>query len=80
MFDTAKILGINRWIKPMKFAMSIWVYLWTVAVYLYFVPGREGTKKVIGYGPSCWKNSGPISGCCASRRRSRAPAAAQAGS
>jgi len=52
MFDTAEILGINRWIKPMKFAMSIWVYLWTVAVYLYFVPGREGAKKVIGYGAS----------------------------
>jgi hypothetical protein len=52
LFDSAEILGINRWTKPMKFALSIWVYLWTLAVYLYFVPGRGGTKKVIGYGAS----------------------------
>jgi hypothetical protein len=52
LFDTTEILGIDRWIKPVKFAMSIAVYLWTVAVYLYFVPGRHGTKKVVGYGAS----------------------------
>lgn len=52
LFDSFEILGINRWIKPMKFFMSVGVYLWTIAVYLYFVPGRERAKKVIAWGVS----------------------------
>lgn len=52
LFDSFEILGINRWIKPMKFFMSVGIYLWTLAVYLYFVPGREGAKKVIAWGVS----------------------------
>lgn len=27
--DSREILGIDRWIKPFKFALSIWIYLWT---------------------------------------------------
>jgi hypothetical protein len=52
LFDSYEILGINRWIKPMKFFMSVGTYLWTIAVYLYFVPGRELAKKVIAWGAS----------------------------
>jgi hypothetical protein len=52
VIDSYEILGINRWIKPMKFFMSVGVYLWTLAVYLYFVPGRELAKKVIAWGAS----------------------------
>jgi hypothetical protein len=52
LLDSTEILGINRWIKPMKFTLSVGIYLWTVAAYLYFVPGREGAKKVIAYGAS----------------------------
>lgn len=29
--DSREILGIDRWIKPLKFALSIWIYLWTFA-------------------------------------------------
>ncbi len=29
IFDNTQILGINRWIKPIKFAISIGVFLWT---------------------------------------------------
>lgn len=29
--DSREILGIDRWVKPFKFAMSIWIYLWTFA-------------------------------------------------
>ena len=29
-FDSRKIMGINPWIKPMKFALSIWIFLWTM--------------------------------------------------
>ena len=30
-FDSREILGINPWIKPIKFSLSIWIYLWTMA-------------------------------------------------
>jgi hypothetical protein len=40
-FDSTEILGINRWIKPMKFFASISIFVWTTAVYLYFLKGYE---------------------------------------
>ena len=52
LLDSYEILGINRWIKPMKFFMSVGTYLWTLAAYLYFVPGRTRAKKVIAWGAS----------------------------
>lgn len=30
-FDSRQVLGLNVWIKPFKFALSIWLYLWTLA-------------------------------------------------
>lgn len=50
IFDAQQILGINRWIKPIKFFASIWIYLWTLAVFLYFLAGREKAKKFIACG------------------------------
>ena len=50
VFDRTEIMGVNRWIKPMKFTLSPAVYLWTLAVYLYFVEGRERAKRVIAGG------------------------------
>ena len=50
LVDSTQILGINRWIKPMKFSISIAVYLWTLAGYLYFLRGRETASRVIGWG------------------------------
>ena len=50
LFDSTEITGVNRWIKPMKFASSIALYLWTLAIYLYFISGRELTKNIIGTG------------------------------
>jgi len=44
LFDTAEISGVNRWVKPMKFAVSIALYLLTLAIYLYFISGREPAK------------------------------------
>lgn len=43
VFDATQILGINRWIKPMKFSLSITIYLWTIGwllSYLETVPNR----------------------------------------
>lgn len=36
-FNQVSVLGINSMIKPMKFALSIWVYSWTMALILNFV-------------------------------------------
>lgn len=52
LFDSQQILGINRWIKPMKFTLSTAIYLWTVAVYLRFINGYEKSKRIIGWGVS----------------------------
>lgn len=49
-FDAQEILGINRWIKPMKFAISIAIYLWTLAIFLNFVRDSKRAKNVITYG------------------------------
>ncbi len=50
LFDSIEITGVNRWIKPMKFASSIALYLLTLAIYLYFISGRERAKNIIGWG------------------------------
>jgi len=38
--DTRTILGLNPWIKPMKFLTSITIFLWTVA---WFMPETQGS-------------------------------------
>ena len=48
-FDSTEILGINRWIKPMKFFFSIAVYVWTVAIYLNFLKGYEKAVRNISW-------------------------------
>jgi hypothetical protein len=49
-FDSQQILGINRWIKPMKFMISGGIYLWTVAVYLYYLHGYKFSSRLIAWG------------------------------
>lgn len=51
IFDSQQILGISRWIKPIKFTVSGAIFLWTVAVYLYYLPGRFKTaRRIIAWG------------------------------
>lgn len=50
LFDQTEILGINRWIKPMKFFVSITIFVWTVAVFLYFLRGYEKAARFISWG------------------------------
>ena len=38
--DTRTILGLNPWIKPMKFLVSVTIFLWTVA---WFMPETRGS-------------------------------------
>lgn len=49
LFDATEILGINRWIKPMKFFISIAIFVWTTAVYLYFLKGYEKSARLISW-------------------------------
>lgn len=49
-FDSTQVLGINRWIKPMKFFVSIAIFVWTTAVYLYFLKGYEKSARRISWG------------------------------
>ena len=43
--DTRVILGLNPWVKPMKFLSSITIFLWTVA---WFMPEtQQGLRNVV---------------------------------
>lgn len=44
-FDERLVLGVNTWIKPMKFMLSITIYVWTVA---WFVGYLNGPRWAIG--------------------------------
>lgn len=49
VFDQTEILGINRWVKPMKFFVSISIFAVTTAVYLYFLNGYEKSSRFISW-------------------------------
>lgn len=36
--SNAQVLGINAWIKPFKFALSIAIYAWTMAWFIAYLP------------------------------------------
>lgn len=41
--DTTTVLGINAWIKPVKFLLSVWIFSWTMGWYLFYLekPGKS---------------------------------------
>lgn len=45
-FDDRMLLGINLWVKPMKFAISIGVFVWTMAWFLHELPQKAKVKKI----------------------------------
>jgi len=47
--DATEILGINRWIKPMKFFISIAIFVWTIALLLDQLRGYERFSRVISW-------------------------------
>ncbi len=49
-FDSRTILGINPWIKPMKFSASIAIYVWTLAWYLRYLFERRRAVEIISWG------------------------------
>lgn len=42
--NTKTILGINSMIKPLKFALSTWIYAWTMAYLLFYVNNQNRVK------------------------------------
>jgi len=49
-FDSRTILGISPWIKPIKFSVSIAIYVWTLAWYMRCLVDRERTVQIISWG------------------------------
>ena len=56
-FDTRTILGINPWIKPIKFSISIAIYVWTLAWFLHYISGRKRAVAIISWvlPSACWR-------------------------
>ena len=51
-FDSRLVMGINVWIKPIKFAISITIYVWTVAWLLDYLRRPSWAKRIISWGIS----------------------------
>ncbi len=49
-FDSRTILGISPWIKPIKFSLSIAIYVWTLAWYLRYLVDRARSVRAISCG------------------------------
>jgi hypothetical protein len=43
-FNETKVLGINSVIKPIKFALSIWIYSWTMCLILNYFQDQRKVK------------------------------------
>jgi hypothetical protein len=43
-YNDITVLGLNSVIKPMKFALSIWIYSWTMALILHYVKDIRKVK------------------------------------
>lgn len=48
-FDSRVVTGVNTWIKPMKFCLSVAAYLWTLAWFLHDVRDSRRSFKIISY-------------------------------
>jgi hypothetical protein len=48
-FDERTVMGINPWIKPMKFAISIAIYLFTMSWILWELPMKTKVKRRINW-------------------------------
>jgi hypothetical protein len=49
LFDTRTVLGIDPWIKPMKFAISIAIYLFTIAWLMRDIRPAPRTRRVLEF-------------------------------
>lgn len=49
-FDSSTILGVNRWIKPMKFSSTIAIYLWSMGWLMSYLKNRTKLVRNISFG------------------------------
>lgn len=48
--DHRTVTGVNTWIKPMKFCLSVAAYVWTLAWFLHYVRESRRAFKIISIG------------------------------
>jgi len=48
--DERTVMGINTWTKPMKFALSIVIYVWTVGWFLKYLATYPRSVRIISWG------------------------------
>jgi hypothetical protein len=41
LIDSRQITGLNAWVKPMKFALSVLIFVWTMGWLLAYLPGTR---------------------------------------
>jgi len=51
-FDSRLVMGMNPWIKPLKFAVSFALYVYTIARLLEYLRIPNWGKRIIGWGVS----------------------------
>lgn len=51
-FDSRQVTGINPWIKPVKFTVSITIFVWTLAWFLHYLSHRRWAVRIIGWSVS----------------------------
>jgi hypothetical protein len=49
-FDARTILGLNPWVKPSKFLVSITAYVWTLAWFTRYVSGYRRSVRLLSWG------------------------------
>lgn len=52
LVDSRETLGINAWIKPMKFMASLTIYLWTIAWLIAYIERSRVAVRTISWGIS----------------------------
>lgn len=46
LIDGRQIMGINAWIKPMKFALSVLIFVWTLGWLLQHLPAKKKASTI----------------------------------
>ena len=46
LFDSQQVLGINRWIKPIKFFTSVWIMVWSMGWILFYLDNKRTVKRI----------------------------------
>ena len=49
LIDSRTVMGINVWIKPMKFSLSIAIYLWTIGWFLEYLKYYSRSVRTISW-------------------------------